>query len=266
MKEFGIIVTAFNRPLYLADVLESLKKQEALKYTEVWIDGFQGNQLLKLKTSQTYEVALNYGIKNIKRHNGTLGFRKMMMHVLLHAAKTYKYFVILEDDCFPTKNAIQQFRDELVNIEKKENIFSVYGHYFGVPAEKDTIGRFQGWGWGTTSEKMKPVLNKLIDCYSMTEENFLSFVKEVMTPEVKKRLDITPPRNPSLTLDLFFAWDETLALLTSLENQVHKKTSSRTIYNFGMGKDSTHFEEKHNPVFRNPPFNMISHEEIWKYF
>lgn len=264
MQEFGIIITAFNRPLYLADVLKSLQQQDALQYTEVWIDGHQAVRELKLKTMQTYSVASRYPVKEIRAHRGSLGFRKMILQVMAYAVEHYKHFVILEDDCFPTRNAIDIFRNELKLIETSDEIFSVYGHPFLMPAETETISRFQGWGWGTTAKKMKPYLEKLIDCYSMLESDYLQFVDSVLTDEIVARLDITPPRQPTLTLRDFFAWDETLALLTALDGKLHKKTPQRTIYNFGASLDSSRFKEMER--YTAPPFNMVSHEDIWKYY
>jgi hypothetical protein len=44
----------------------------------------------------------------------------------------------------------------------------------------------------------------------------------------------------------------------------HKKTNRRVIYNCGVGADSGHFLDPDR--FRNPPFNMISPEEVWSVF
>ena len=126
------------------------------------------------------------------------------------------------------------------------------------------ITRFQGWGWGTTAAKLTPFLEKLLDCYSLTEEQYLSFVHSVLSDELRRKLDVTPPRQVSHTITRFFAWDETLALLTALEGKVHKKTPARTIYNFGASRESSRFKDVE--WYAKPPFNMVSHADIWKYF
>ena len=115
-----------------------------------------------------------------------------------------------------------------------------------------------------TSDRLKPFLEKLIYLYSLNEEDYLLYVKKMLTPEIKRRLDVTPPRQPTDTLLKFFAWDESLALLTAMEGLEHKRTDIRTIYNFGACKDSSRFKDIDR--YRKPPFNMISHEEVWDYY
>lgn len=263
-EDFGIIVFGHTRLDSLGAVLESLRRQDALKYTEVWLDGFQGNQNLKHKIENTIELVKKYPVKHLNRQSGNFGFRKMLILGLVEMCKKYKDILIFEDDCFPTHDAVSEFRKELDLIRENNSIFSVYGHHFLVESEKETCARFQGWGWATTSEKLMPMLRQLIDCYSMTEERYLKFVKLALTSDIKARIDVMHPRQPSFTLEKFFAWDETLCLLTALNNQVHKPTKKRTVYNCGMGSGSTHFDD--NEMWRNPPFNLITAEEVWKYF
>lgn len=264
LEDFGIIVFGHTRLNALGAVLESLKRQDSLKYTEVWLDGYQGNHQLKLKIQKTIDLVKSYPVKHLHTQAGNYGFRKMLILGLAEMCRKYRDILILEDDCFPTRNAVAEFRKELDLIRKNNNIFSVYGHHFKVEAEKDTCARFQGWGWATTSEKLMPILRQLIDCYSMSEENYLKFVRRVFTSTVKEQIDITPPRQPSYTLEKFFAWDETLCLLVALNQQVHKPTKTQTIYNCGMGTESTHFDNVE--LFRKPPFNLITPEEVWQHF
>lgn len=263
-SEFGIIVFGHTRLDSLASVLESLKLQDALKYTEVWLDGDQGNSGLKKKVDKTIELVKTYPVKHINTQRGHYGFRKMILLGLSAMIKKYRDILILEDDCFPVDGAIKEFRKELDNIRYKNNIFSVYGHHFGIEDLTSTFTRFQGWGWATTGEKLLPILRQLIDCYSMPENEYLQFVEHYFSEEIKSKIEITPPRLPSHTLKKFFAWDETLCLLSALNGLEHKPTKIRTIFNCGLGDDSTHFQT--NQLYRNPPFNMISPNEVWNYF
>ncbi|MDD4927581.1 MAG: hypothetical protein PHF58_13900, partial [Methylotenera sp.] len=222
LEDFGIIVFGHTRLDALGAVLESLKRQDALKYTEVWLDGYQGNHQLKLKIQKTIDLVKTYKVKHLHTQAGNYGFRKMLILGLAEMCRKYRDILILEDDCFPTHDSVTEFRKELDLIRENKEIFSVYGHHFKVDAEKEICARFQGWGWATTSEKLMPMLRQLIDCYSMSEENYLRFIRRTCTADVKERIDITPPRQPSYTFEKFFAWDETLCLLTALNHQVHK--------------------------------------------
>ncbi|QYZ67192.1 MAG: hypothetical protein OI74_06455 [Gammaproteobacteria bacterium (ex Lamellibrachia satsuma)] len=263
-QEFGIIIFGHTRLDALGAILESLSRQDALKYTEVWLDGAQGNGRLMNKIESTIALVKKYPVKRLHTQSGNFGFRKMLILGLVEMCYKYRDILILEDDCFPTRNAIAEFREELDLIRDNDEIFSVYGHHFIMESEKETCARFQGWGWATTSEKLMPMLRQLIDCYSMTEERYLEFVNLVFTKDIRDKIEVTPPRQPSYTLEKFFAWDETLCLLAALNDQVHRPTKKRTIYNCGMGDGSTHFPDEEK--WRKPPFNLITPEEVWQHF
>lgn len=264
IQNLGIAVFAFNRPRMTDNLLASLGQQNALKSVHVFIDGDQGRPSMRGKINEVENIVKKYPVAGIHRRNGSLGFRKMILQAMSFMLEKYKYLIFLEDDCFPIRNCIEVFRNELEYIRDKNDIFSVYGHHFNVPGEHEIFARFQGWGWATTREKLKPVLADLIQCYWMREDKYLAFTKEVLTDDILKRIDITPGRQPSITLRKFFAWDETICLLTALRGQMHKKTSTRVVYNCGIDDDSSHFGDyKH---YRKPPFNMVSVSEVWKYF
>jgi len=263
-QDLSILLFGHTRATYVADVLESLDRQGAISNVDVWLDGHQGAPDIKYKTELVREVVSNYKVRCVNSHNGALGFRKLVLHALDQAAASYRYIIVLEDDCFPTRDAINIFMDELKKIEYDRSVFSVYGHPFLVPGEGALFTRFQGWGWATTGEKLKEHIGKLIYLYSLREHEYLEFVNQSLTTEVVKKLDVTPKRQPTETLTRFFAWDETLALLTVLSAQAHKKTPKRTIYNFGACEDSSRF--KNINWYLKPPYNMVSHRNIWDYF
>ncbi len=263
-EDLCILVFGHTRPLHLSDVLSSLEKQGAISCVDVWLDGHQSIRDIQYRLQLVNEVVRGFDVRQVVAHNGMLGFRKLMLHALDHASRNYRYVIVLEDDCFPVRDAIEVFLEELRAIENNENIFSVYGHHFLVPGEGETFGRFQGWGWATTSEKLQQHVSDLIYLYSLRESEYLEFVSQALSPEIIQRLDLTPERQPTDVIRHFFAWDETLALLTALAGQVHKKTFKRVIYNFGACEDSSRFDNVED--FLRPPFNMVSHESVWDYY
>lgn len=264
IQDIGILVFGHTRPLLLIDTLESLKRQNALQHVELWIDGDQGIANLRKKVAITHMIGDKYQVGRRVYHRGQLGFRKLILLAMQQAVQKYKYIIFLEDDCFPTHDAVKLFLDEIKAIEDDDNVFSVYGHPFLIAEQSGFCSRFQGWGWGTTAKKLKPYVDKLIDCYSMYEEDYLAFTKKSLTPEILKKIDVTPPRQPSATLTKFFAWDETLCLLTALDGKLHKPTKKRIIYNCGIGDGSSRFGI--NQMFLKPPFNMVLHKDIWSHF
>ncbi|WP_181901483.1 glycosyltransferase [Thalassotalea euphylliae] len=263
-EDFGIIVFGFTRTKLLETTLESLRKQHALKYTEVWIDGDQGNPELRKKIEKTVDMVSSYPVKHIHTQRGNYGFRKMILLALKSMVSRYKEFVVLEDDCFPSRNMVTEFKSALSKTREKSDVLTVYGHHFGLEKKGEPFGRFQGWGWGTNSAKFIPVLRQLIDCYSMPEKDYLQFVKTSFTADIQRKIEITPPRLPSHTLANFFAWDETLCLLSALNGQTHMPTDERVIFNCGIGEDSAHFRDQ--DIYRKPPFNMIPPSTAWDYF
>lgn len=261
---FGIAVFAHTRHEFLRNTLESLSRQGALGMTHVFIDGDQGKVDVRARVETTIGVANEYPVKQIHTQRGGFGFRKMMLLAGKFMSDTYDRIVFLEDDCFPTRKAVEGFDRELRSIEHRDDIFSVYGHPFLVDGEGSSIGRFQGWGWATTAAKLKPVWEALEECYLMSEPQYLAFVADNLTPDLKQQIDVTPGRQPSDTIKKFFAWDETVCLITAMRGQRHKKTDDRLIFNCGAGAGSTHFSNI--DFYRSPPFNMIAADEVWEHF
>jgi len=263
-KPIGVALFAHDRANDLRQVLESLTLQSAIKDTTVFIDGDQGRPLKRAAVDEVERVAREFAIPRIRRNYGNLGFRKMMVITMREMMSQYERILFLEDDCFPTSAAIKGFSFELDQIDDDPSIFSVYGHPFLVEGEGEQFTRFQGWGWATTAEKLRPIWERLLNCYLMSEAEYLDFVQKSLTPDIRSRIDVTPGRQPTSTLEKFFAWDETVCLLTAMEGMTHRRSKERIIYNFGAGEGSTHFHG--TDWFRRPPFNMIERDEVWRHF
>lgn len=264
-QPLGIAVFAYDRGENVENVLESLALQSALDQTHVWIDGDQGNPDKKKRLDETTARISRFAVKHVHRNRGNFGFRKMMIVAMRKMFEQYERVLFLEDDCFPTRYAVQGFSHELDLIEQNPEIMSVYGHPFLVPGEQEGgIGRFQGWGWASTRDKLMPLWPTLLDTYLMSEDEYRTFVADNLTQEILDHIDVTPGRQPSSTLPKFFAWDEVLGFLAALNGMSHKATTERLIYNFGVGATSTHFGKIDH--YRAPPFNMVTIDEIWQQF
>ncbi|MEM9619527.1 MAG: sulfotransferase [Pseudomonadota bacterium] len=265
-RPLGIAVFGHTREEEFRNTLLSLDKQGAIQDVIVFIDGDQGRPQLRRAIERVEKVAESFEVKDIRRNRGNFGFRKMMLTAMRDMIADYDRMLFLEDDCFPTGAALRGFSKELDSIEKDPAVFSVYGHPFLVRAERPGhfFSRFQGWGWATTAEKLKPVWEKLLDCYLMSERDYLKFVEKHLTDEIRKQIDVTPGRNPSATIEKFFAWDETVCLLTAINGMAHLCASERIVYNCGFGASAAHFGN--SVEYRKPPYNMVSPDEVWEYF
>lgn len=261
VEQLGIAVFAYDRPECVVNVLEALRLQNALEQTHVWIDGDHNNITKQAEVDFVHDCVRHYPVKAVHRNRGNFGFRKMMLLAGREMMRQYDRVLFLEDDCFPTQNAVRSFNHALSATADDLSILSVYGHPFGIPQEEKGSARFQGWGWAAISEKLQPVWEDLMECYLMTEAQYLDFVEEHFTAELERAIDITPGRQPSDTLKKFFAWDETLGLLAAMRGMRHQLTPTRTIYNFGAGLQAAHFSNLNH--YRDPPFNMIDIDELW---
>jgi hypothetical protein len=264
VSKTGVMVTAYARPELLRLVLESLKRQGALPFTNVWIDGTAGRRELTAKSKLCADIAGEYQVKEIRRHVGHLGIEKLMIDGLACMMERYEKIIILEDDCFPVSTAIDVFDKTLDEVANDESVFSVYGHHFLVSGEERRFSRFQGWGWATTVQKLRPVHSEVCRLFCLDEERYLGYVKSMLTPDVIARLDRTPPRNVLKTAARVFSWDSCTALITAARGLDHVPTQPRVIYNNGLDAKHGHFapDEK----FRRPPFNMIYPDEVWSVF
>ena len=265
MNQFGIIVFGHRRKQQLLNVLESLKRQDVLSVTHVWIDGSSHASELKEQVEACQCLKADYPQAYWQFHFGRLGIEKLMLDGLSFMAQQYEKIIVLEDDCFPTSNAISVFLEHLAEIENDQSVYSVYGHHFETPDEGTVFPRFQGWGWATTRKKLIPVLSQLKAMFLMSENDYLTWVASALTPELIAKLDVTPGRDVVKVLNRQFSWDSATALLTAILGMSHYKTSDRVIYNCGLGANSGHFLADLD-FLRKPPFNMIGVDEVWQNF
>jgi hypothetical protein len=258
-QTFGIACFGYASPARMKICLDAIKKNGGLGVTHVWIDGDQGNWKIMQKIDKTEAIARSFSPFRVIRRRGNYGFRRTMFDALTYMSSNYKTFLLLEDDCLLAEGGLNIFLDELSEHRDNSKVLTVYGSHFKLECEFPFCTRFQGWGWATWSEKIIPFILQMKRLYLLDELSYLRFIESALTEEVKTMIDVTKGREASRTLRKFFAWDETLALLSALESRVHRPTCKRSIYNYGMDFESSHFPE--NDRFRKPPFNMITPQE-----
>lgn len=265
-NKLGILVLGYNRPAHLWAVLESLRRQERLEHCHVWIDGTQGRGEMLGANDQVIDVAKEFDIKELRLHWGHLGVEKLMLDALTEMIRLYSRVLVLEDDCFPIKGAVDAFEVDLADIENRADIFSVYGHHFGTePSDSRDFPRFQGWGWAAHSSQIELVLTSLKYYFSLSEQEYLRHVKSVVTPSVRNRLDLTPGRDVLRVLEHGFSWDSATALVTARYGMSHRRTSKKEIFNTGISENIGHFTTDSERV-RKPPYNMIPLSLAWEHF
>ncbi|MDA0821571.1 MAG: hypothetical protein O3C28_04000, partial [Proteobacteria bacterium] len=130
-QSLGILVTGFMRPDLLQCLIASLNQQDAMGSVHVWIDGTAGRSELTAPTLECKEIAASFNPCSIHLHQGHLGIEKLMLDALDSMITDYDRIIVLEDDCFPIKDAIDSFAAGLDRIADDHTFYSVYGHQFG---------------------------------------------------------------------------------------------------------------------------------------
>lgn len=265
MRDLGIVVLGHRRPALLRNLLDSLRRQKSLHRTHVWVDGIAHASELLPKVQAVRNLQRSFTCAGWVNCHGRLGIEKLMLDALTDMSRRFRDIIVLEDDCFPTADAVDVFRQMLDSVRDDRGIYSVYGNPFGIEGEGEVFSRFQGWGWATTREKLLPILAQLKAMFMMSEPDYLAWTSKVLTPAVRARLDVTGRRNVTDVLTRQFSWDSATALLTALLDLRHRRTPHRIVYNCGSGEDSGHFRRSVDE-YRSPPFNMIGANEVWQYF
>lgn len=259
----GILVLAYNRPWHLQSVLESLRQQNQLGVTHVWVDGTQGRAELADASDETVAVARRYAVRELRAHRSHLGIEKMMLDALRDMSRRYSRVLVIEDDCFPLEGAIEDFEEGLRETADQPDIYSVYGHHFGFELEDSLdFTRFQGWGWAAHSDRIRALLPDLRVLFDLDEESYRARIAAAMTADIRRRLDVTPGRNVLAVLDKFFSWDSATAFLTAQRGMRHRRTGRPAVVNTGIQAGIGHFT-RDTPWLRGPPYNMIRLEEAW---
>lgn len=262
----GILVVGYNRPWHLQSVLESLRQQQRLGSTHVWIDGTQGRAEFVGANDETANVARRYPVCELRVHRSHLGIEKMMLDALDKMTQLYDRVLVLEDDCFPLEGGIEDFEQGLQEVGDRPDVYSVYGHHFGTEPEMSRdFPRFQGWGWAAHSDRIRRLLPELKALFELDEESYCAHVAAAMTNEIRERLDVTPGRDVLKVLEKFFSWDSATAFLTAQRGLSHRRTARPAVRNTGISPDTGHFT-RNSPRLRAPPFNMISVDEAWAHY
>ena len=266
-KDLGIIVFGYIRLTCLSNTVKSLVLQNA-ENVHVWLDipEEKENSILHTKSIKCINyINENYQQFEINVMREHLGIELMTLEGLQYMAEHYNKIIILEDDCFPTCRAVNIFNIDLDKIANNEEIFSIYGHHYLVPSEENgtPIGRFNGWGWATHSHKLEKILPSMRKLLIMPDKEYFLYVKQHLTRDIKRRLDVIPKRNAVEVIKKYKTWDSIMCLLTAMNDLLHKRTSVRVIFNCGGDPDeSLHYKKTRE----TPPFNMIDKEDVWEYF
>jgi hypothetical protein len=265
LADHVILVFGHTRPEALQFVLEGLRRQNALADTQVWLDGHQEFPELLPRVQACQAVETLYPEAEWIKYGSNCGFSKLFIDAVLRNCPRFKFIIVLQDDCFPAPGAIEAMLQTLIEVDRSPELFSAYGHHFGAANEAAETTAFQCWGWGSPSEKLRPIVIEFARIWSMPEPDAVAWFRDQLTPEIRKRMDVYPGRSESMLLERRFCFDAVIAFLTAKQGMRHKKTTSHVIHNFGMGQRAGHFPGFHD-FYLKPPFNMTTRSSLIERF
>jgi len=161
MKKLPVLITFFNRPANLEQLLQAVSKRDDI---EIYFacDGPR-SEIDETKIESCWRLVHKYFGNvppNRKLERGTnLGCKIAMKQNIDWFFNLNEYGLILEDDCIPNDYFFKYLSHALVQFEKSQNIMCIAGTDFVPSKFHDSQGLFREsmfpmvWGWGTWASK-----------------------------------------------------------------------------------------------------------------
>jgi len=169
MKLAPIIVFAFNRPMGLKNLLNSLIHNELAEKSDlfVYVDGprvdiiGEENKVLEVQNI----VKEIQGFKNVKYNFSTInkGLDKSVLQGVTEVINQYGIAIVLEDDLVLSQNFLLFMNDGLNRYANQEKVFSICGYTNKIKVTSDYnfdsyfCTRSSSWGWATWKDRWNSV-------------------------------------------------------------------------------------------------------------
>ena len=206
MELAPIVIFTYNRPDKTLKVIESLKKNQLAKYSNLYVfcDGINKSKKDDFfKVNCVIEIIKNTdGFKNIKliQRNKNLGLYKNITLGLDYIFKKNKKAIILEDDIIVSPNFLKYMNDSLIMYENDNEVGSICSN-LSKNKEKLPSTFFlyhqDCWGWGAWRRSWKlfdhnnkRLLKKIKDQgleKKFNFENKYNFTRLLVGNQLKKR-------------------------------------------------------------------------------
>lgn len=163
MQKLPVLITFFNRPTILEQLLRAASKRNDI---EIYFacDGPR-SEIDEPKIESCWKLVHKYfgnvpSTRKLQR-SANLGCKIAMKQNIDWFFNLNEYGVILEDDCIPDDNFFKYIGNALIDFDKSSNIMCVAGTDFVPSKFNNSIGLFRQsifpmvWGWGTWANKWK---------------------------------------------------------------------------------------------------------------
>ncbi|MGR3809232.1 sugar transferase [Jiulongibacter sp. NS-SX5] len=159
-----IALFCFNRPDHLEKTIISLKKNDLVAESELFIfsDGpREGNSNDAEKVSEVREqISKVSGFKRVQVFESPVnkGLASSVIEGVSLILRSHKSVIVLEDDILVTRDFLKFMNESFEAYKSRKDILSVSGYSLGLEdvqgaEELNMVKRASSWGWGTWKDK-----------------------------------------------------------------------------------------------------------------
>jgi hypothetical protein len=250
MSKTSVLVTFFNRPEPLKELLETLEQVPNLElyFASDGPRDTNDNNLLKdcwdLINSSFKEIPESH--KLVRDHN--LGCKTAMQQNISWFFSIVKKGIILEDDCLPSLDFFELMRFGLEEYEENLKYFSISGtdvipeSYIFQSVFRESVFPMV-WGWATWADRWENYQVEIPDVKSVTRWPSLILYKP--TSQLKAFLfrSIFKFRFFEVEKGFIDTWDYSLTATCWRQRKMSLQINGNQVRNIGFGKTATHTKQ-----------------------
>ena len=240
--QIPIVVIIFNRPDNTRTLYESIRAQGPKKLFII-SDGPRKNfenDIEKIKKSREIFENIDWNCEVLFNNSQiNLGARERIISGLNWVFEKVEKAIILEDDCIPSKEFFLFMEKMLTRYQSNTKIASVCGSNFLSHWNKTKENYFyskyfNGWGWGTWSDRWQKFNSKLDNLEKVRKSKFLKSYLDSYRAYIYWHWILDRIKNGKLD-----AWDYIWIFENFINEKLHVTPKMNLISNIGFGLDSS---------------------------
>lgn len=156
MKLAPICVIAFNRPLHLKKVIESLKLNPEAQSSDLYLfmDGARSPKDEQMVSEVRSYASTISGFKSVNLENRpkNMGLAASVIDGVTQVLKNHENIIVLEDDLVVSPHFLSYMNEALSLYENEEKVASIHGYIYPVKTKLPETFFILGadcWGWAT---------------------------------------------------------------------------------------------------------------------
>jgi len=240
-----IAIFAFNRPVALSRLLDSLEKNPEFNFSKIYIfiDGAR-SQMEQITVLEVERIAHNLrtsaGVEVIQ-HQSNLGLANSLISGIEKVLQSNKSIIVLEDDLVVSEHFLSFCNSALARYETNLKVASIQGFTYDINySEHDTYFMMGAdcWGWATWKNRWQEF-----------ERDGAKLLHNLQTSKREKEFDLygAYPYTRMLerqVLGLVDSWAIRWHASMFLQNRVSLYPSITLVENYGQDGSGTHIGSK----------------------